>query len=82
MLVNPHWKKLEYILKLHASGKKCYFNAIIHRGFAMADSDRQLDDIKRLLILLLMKLGSTSEELAMALQVDASAIRRTIPAAR
>lgn len=45
----------------------------------MADSDRQLEDIKRLLILLLMKLGSTSEEIAMALQVDASVIRRTIP---
>ena len=45
----------------------------------MADSEKHLDDIKRLLILLLMKLGSTSEELAMALQVDASAIRRAIP---
>lgn len=44
----------------------------------MADSDKQLDDIKRLLILLLMKLGSTSEELAMALQVDGSVIRRMI----
>ncbi|MBR0684654.1 hypothetical protein JQ594_01895 [Bradyrhizobium manausense] len=45
----------------------------------MADSNEQLDDLKRLLILLLMKLGSTSEEIAMALQVDASAIRRMIP---
>jgi hypothetical protein len=46
----------------------------------MADPERQLEDIKRLLILLLMKLGSTSEELAVALQVDASVIRRAIPA--
>jgi hypothetical protein len=35
--------------------------------------------IKRLLILLLMKLGSMSEEIAMALQVDAGVIRRAIP---
>jgi hypothetical protein len=45
----------------------------------MADPERQLEDLKRLLILLLMKLGSTSEEIAMALQVDASLIRRAIP---
>ena len=48
----------------------------------MADSDRQLEDLKRLLILLLMKLGSTSEEIAVALQVDPSLIRRTIPTRR
>lgn len=45
----------------------------------MADSDRQLEDIKRLLMLLLMKLGSTSDEIATALQVDASVVRRAIP---
>jgi hypothetical protein len=48
----------------------------------MADSDRQLEDIKRLLILLLMKLGSPSEEIAMALKVDASVIRRAIQGRR
>ena len=46
----------------------------------MADSYKQLEDVKRLLILLLMKLGSTSDEIATALQVDASVIRRAIPA--
>jgi predicted transcriptional regulator len=44
----------------------------------MADSDRRLENIKRLLILLLMKLGSTLEEIAIALQVDPSSIRRAI----
>ncbi len=38
------------------------------------------EDIKRLLILLLLKLGSTSEEIALALQVDSSAVRRMLPA--
>jgi hypothetical protein len=45
-------------------------------------ADKQLEDIKRLLILLLMKLGSPSEEIALALQVDSSAIRKTIPTRR
>ena len=71
---------IEDILEESARPDKwCYFRAIIPRGFSMADSERQLEDIKRLLILLLMKLGSTSEEIAMALQVDASVIRRAIP---
>jgi hypothetical protein len=43
------------------------------------DADKQLEDIKRLLVLLLMKLGSPSEEIALALQVDSSAVRRLIP---
>ena len=42
-------------------------------------SEADLEDIKRLLMLLLMKLGSTSEELALALQVDSSAVRRAMP---
>jgi hypothetical protein len=46
----------------------------------MVDTDKQLEDVKRLLILLLLKLGSTSEEIALAMQVDSSAIRRMIPA--
>lgn len=40
---------------------------------------RQLEDVKRLLILLLAKLGSNSDEIALALQVDSSAIRKMIP---
>ena len=44
----------------------------------MAD-DKNLEDIKRLLVLLLIKLDSTSEEIATALQVDSSAIRRMVP---
>jgi hypothetical protein len=45
-----------------------------------ATSDRQLEDIKRLLVLLLMKLGSQSDEIALALQVDSSAVRKLISA--
>jgi predicted transcriptional regulator len=37
------------------------------------------EDVKRLLILLLMKLGATSEEIALALQVDSSVVRRMLP---
>jgi hypothetical protein len=39
-----------------------------------------LEDIRRLLILLLLKLGSTSEEIALALQVEASGVRKMLPA--
>jgi len=46
----------------------------------MAETDKHLEDIKRLLVSLLLKLGSTSEEIAPAMQVDSSAIRRMIPA--
>jgi hypothetical protein len=35
-----------------------------------------MEDVKRLLILLLLKLGSTSDEIAMALDVDSSVIRK------
>lgn len=44
----------------------------------MAD-DKALEEIKRLLILLLIKLDSNSEEIATALQVDSSVVRRMIP---
>jgi hypothetical protein len=37
------------------------------------------EEIKRLLILLLLKLGSTSEEIGLALGVDSSAIRHMMP---
>jgi len=46
----------------------------------MTASEEQLDEIKRLLVLLLLKLGSTSEEIALALGVDSSAVRKMIPA--
>lgn len=42
-------------------------------------ADKQLEDIKRLFVLLLIKLGSSSEEIALALGVDSSAVRRLIP---
>jgi hypothetical protein len=45
-----------------------------------SDASKELSDIKRLMVLLLLKLGSTSEEIGLALQLDASAVRRMIPA--
>lgn len=39
-----------------------------------------VEDIKRLLILLLMKLGSSSEEIGAALNVDSSAVRKLVSA--
>ncbi len=39
----------------------------------------QLEGIKRLLILLLIKLGSPSEEIGAALSVDSSVVRRLVP---
>lgn len=42
-------------------------------------SDKEMLEVKRLLMLLLVKLGATSDELAVALQVDASAVRRSFP---
>lgn len=38
-----------------------------------------LQAVKRLLMLLLLKLGATSEEVALALEVDPSAVRKTLP---
>lgn len=40
------------------------------------------DDVKRLLILLLLKLGSTSDEIGAALGVDASVVRRMVPSTK
>ena len=48
----------------------------------MGEREKQLEDVKRLLVLLLLKLGSTSEEVALALQVDSSAVRRMLPGSR
>lgn len=45
----------------------------------MTGAEKELNEIKRLMVLLLLKLGSTSEEIALALQVDSSAVRKLIP---
>jgi hypothetical protein len=39
----------------------------------------EIESVKRLLILLLLKLGATSEEIALALEVDSSGIRKLVP---
>jgi hypothetical protein len=41
-----------------------------------------LDAIKRLMVLLLLKLGSTSEEIGSALGLDPSAVRRMVPSGK
>lgn len=43
------------------------------------EEQKQLEDIKRLLVALLVKLGSPSEEIGVVLGVDSSAIRRMFP---
>jgi hypothetical protein len=43
------------------------------------DALQDLESIKRLLILLLIKLGSDSTEIAGALGVDGSVVRRLVP---
>ncbi len=46
----------------------------------MASAELQeLESIKRLLILLLLKLGAPSEEIGTAVKLDSSAIRRIFP---
>lgn len=48
----------------------------------MPERDAQLEQlvqIRKLLVLLLLKSGSTSEEIARALKVDASTIRHDMP---
>jgi len=48
----------------------------------MADASKELqkevESVKRLLVLLLAKLGSDSKEIAMALDVDDSSVRKMI----
>jgi hypothetical protein len=39
----------------------------------------ELEGVKRLLMLLLVKLGATSEEIATVLNVDPSGVRRIVP---
>jgi hypothetical protein len=38
-----------------------------------------LEQIKRLLMLLLIKLGATSEEIGLALKTDSSTVRKLLP---
>ena len=46
----------------------------------MADKkEKDIQDIKRLLMLLLIKLGATSDEIDLALGIDPSSIRRSLP---
>lgn len=44
----------------------------------MADKESS-EDLKRLLVLLLLKLGATSEEIGLALDVDSSVVRKMLP---
>jgi hypothetical protein len=43
---------------------------------------QDLEALKRLMVLLLLKLGSNSEEIGTALGVDASVVRRMVPSAK
>ncbi len=44
-----------------------------------AREERDLQDIKRLLMLLLIKLGATSEEIGLAVEMHPGAIRKLLP---
>lgn len=48
----------------------------------MPSNDKALEDIKRLLMLIALKLGSNSDELGLALNVDASRVRQMMPTGR
>jgi hypothetical protein len=48
----------------------------------MTGSEKQLEEIKRLLMVLLIKLGSTSDEIGIALNVDSSRVRQMIPTSK
>ena len=49
----------------------------------MSDAaDKELDAIKRLLILLLVKLGATSQEIAAAIKVHHSRVRQLVPTSK
>ena len=45
-----------------------------------AKSEASLDDVKRLLMLLLLKIGASQKEIATALGVDQSVVSRMFPA--
>ena len=44
----------------------------------MAEKNNELESVRRLLILLALKLGATSQELGTALGIDSSGIRKII----
>jgi len=43
------------------------------------DKDTEIESVKRLLMLLLLKLGATSEEIGAALGINSSGIRKIFP---
>lgn len=45
----------------------------------MVDNKKEIEDIKRLLMLLLIKSGATSEEIGLALQLESSVVRKMLP---
>lgn len=47
-----------------------------------ANGNEPLEDIKRLLIVLLLKLGSTSDEIAVALNVTPGRVRQMLPTSK
>ena len=47
-----------------------------------AAENETLEDIKRLLIVLLLKLGSTSDEIAVALNVTPGRVRQVLPTSK
>ncbi len=47
----------------------------------MADNEH-LDDVKRLLVVLLLKLGATSDEIGIALGVNSSRVRQMFPVSK
>jgi hypothetical protein len=49
---------------------------------ARDQTEKELENIRRLIILLLVKLGTTSEEIGLALGVDSSAIRKMMPVSK
>jgi hypothetical protein len=44
-----------------------------------SDEKNELESIKRLLIVLLLKFGASSQEIGVALGVDSSAVRKLFP---
>ena len=48
-------------------------------GDSVNDVAKETEQVKRLLVLLLVKLGATSAEIGSALQVDESVVRRLVP---
>jgi hypothetical protein len=43
---------------------------------------KEIEAVKRLLILLLLKLGATSDEIGLALNLDSSRVRQLIPVSK